>query len=160
MAKRVIAPPAALVPRNDNERPVSLDESGFPYDQLKVLSCFEKTIPDAIRNFPQSMIVRFFRKGEDICHQDDPGYTAFYILKREEIKKLSDAKHLLPTSITENWNSDRVLSVRKRFYGRAKRQGNIAYLSEGEIFGEMSCLRAYLEQRRYRPNRIVTSWSL
>ncbi len=138
MAPRMIKPPAALAPRNANERLVTLDDSGFPYESLKELSCFAKALPDALRTFPGAIIVRWYQKSEVICHQDEPGYTAFYVLKKAEIEKLTQLGRLPPLGNLAGWRADAVLSVHKQV--GEKRQVFRVDMSEGDIFGEMSCL--------------------
>src|SRR5438445_11981297 len=111
MATRVIKPPAALAPRNANERLVTLEAGGFSYDLLKELSCFEARVLDALRNFTGTIIIRYFRKNEIICYQDDPGYTAFYILKKDEIQKLSELGKLPAIGPLDDWDATAIASV-------------------------------------------------
>ena len=143
MSARVVKPPAKLESHNPNERLVVDDERGFSYDLLKKLSCFEGVDIDStqvrLREFPGTIIVRYYRRGEEICIQDDPGYTAFYLLKRSEIEELIQAKKLVPIPL-EGWDAKQVASVRRRYYARPARESEPVYLGEGDIFGEMSCL--------------------
>src|SRR5580658_10749655 len=140
MTTRVIKPPAALKPRNPNERLVTLEPGGFPHDLLMGLSCFEPRVLEVLRTFPQAIIVRFYRAAEVICYQDDPGYTAFYVLKRDEILKLNDLKMLPSIGDLANWPAQEVASVVRQPYGKGRKPLDPAYIGEGEIFGEMSCL--------------------
>src|SRR4051812_7498605 len=119
MATREIKPPAGLGPRNDRERLVTLEGQGFPHGWLPELSCFEPRVLDKLREFPGTIIVRFFRKHEVICYQDDPGYTAFYLLKKDETQKLTQSGRLLPIGMLEDWPTQAVAAVRRRSYGSA-----------------------------------------
>ncbi len=44
-----------------------------------------------LANFPGAMILRRFRKGEVICRQGDPGWTAFYIPTTSELEAIRGA---------------------------------------------------------------------
>src|SRR5689334_17520882 len=44
-----------------------------------------------LANFPGAVILRRFRKGEVICRQGDPGWTAFYIPTSSELEAVRAA---------------------------------------------------------------------
>src|SRR5262249_16272491 len=134
MSTRVIKPPARLEPRNPLERRVSDAHHGaeqeITYEQLKAVSIFKDVKYERIDlpALPGTIVVRRFRSGEDICVEDEPGYTAYYVLTAQEIADLK-----LPEA-NATASGERVVSVRR---GKA---GNPVYMNEGELFGEMSCL--------------------
>ncbi len=132
MPTRVIKPPARLEPRNDNERRVSDAQTGageITYEQLKTISIFKDVKYERVdlRALPGTIVLRRFSAGEEICVEDDPGYTAFYVLTAKESDDLKLAT--LPAG-----PSDRVVSVT-----RGKQRDGV-HIGEGELFGEMSCL--------------------
>src|SRR5579862_5395565 len=109
MSTRAIKPPARLEPRNEFERRVSdAQASGeITYEQLKTISIFKDVKYERIdlRALPGTIVLRRFTAGEDICVQDNPGYTAFYVLTAKEITDLKLAT--LPTAGA----SEKVVSV-------------------------------------------------
>jgi len=133
MSTRVVKPPARLEPRNRWERRVSDAHQGneqeITYEQLKSISIFKDVKYERVdlRALPGTIVLRRFTPGEEICVEDDPGYTAFYILTAQESANLQ-----LPTNA--NGASDRVVSVTRAVQGKA------VFMGEGELFGEMSCL--------------------
>src|SRR5476651_975837 len=129
MSTRVIKPPARLEPRNDSERRVSDAQTGageITYEQLKTISIFKDVKYERVdlRALPGTIVLRRYSAGEDICIEDDPGYTAFYILTAKE----SDDLKLPPLP---SGPSDRVVSVTRGM----QRDG--VHIGEGELFGEM-----------------------
>src|SRR3954462_9388360 len=54
-----------------------------PFSQLKSTA--------KLANFPGAVILRRFRKGEVICRQGDPGWTAFYIPTSAELAAIREA---------------------------------------------------------------------
>src|SRR3977135_1512366 len=90
MATRVIKPPARLEPRNARERKISdaQDASGtdITYEQLKSVSIFKDVKYERIdlRALPGTIVLRHFAAGENICVENDPGYTAYYVLTAAE----------------------------------------------------------------------------
>ncbi|MSQ94295.1 MAG: cyclic nucleotide-binding domain-containing protein [Gemmataceae bacterium] len=133
MPTRVVKPPAHLEPRNVQERRVSDahlgNEQEITYEQLKTISIFTDVKYERVdlRALPGTIVLRYYAAGEDICVEDDPGYTAFYILTAKESVDLN-----LP-ALTAG-ASDRVVSVARG--GQRDR----VFMGEGELFGEMSCL--------------------
>src|SRR5262249_35991463 len=95
MATRVIKPPARLEPRNSSERRVSDAQTGaggdITYEQLKTVSIFKDVKYERVdlRALPGTIVLRRFAAGEEICVQDNPGYTAFYVLTAKEIAALN-----------------------------------------------------------------------
>src|SRR6266478_5795603 len=95
MPTRVIKPPARLEPRNSQERRVSDAQaaggSDITYEQLKTISIFKDVKYERVdlRALPGTIVLRRYAAGEDICLQDDPGYTAFYVLTAKEISDLN-----------------------------------------------------------------------
>jgi len=134
MSTRVIKPPARLEPRNELECRVSdaqlADRHDISYEQLKGISIFKDVKYERVdlRALPGTIVLRCFQAGEDICVEDDPGYTAFYVLTAKEIVDLN-----LP-AIGADDGSDRVVSVKRR------QARDAVHMGEGELFGEMSCL--------------------
>lgn len=138
MSTRVVKPPAKLEPRNAWERRVSDapmgEEAEISYEQLKSISIFKDVKYERVdlRALPGTIVLRRFSAGEEICEEDDPGYTAFYVLTEQEIEDLQLAP--LPSSKIPG---DGVLSV---WRGRPRRGAGGVHIGEGELFGEMSCL--------------------
>src|ERR1051325_4449457 len=133
MSTRVIKPPARLEPRNASERRVSDahigNEQEITYEQLKTISIFKDVKYERVdlRALPGTIVLRRFSAGEDICVEDDPGYTAFYVLTAKEIADLK-----LPEPAPGS-SAGVVLVTRKG------QQAGV-HMGEGELFGEMSCL--------------------
>jgi Fe-S-cluster-containing dehydrogenase component/CRP-like cAMP-binding protein len=144
MPTRVIKPPARLEPRNEFERVVSdaQDAGGrdITYEQLKTISIFKDVKYERVdlRALPGTIVLRRFQAGEDICRQDDPGYTAFYVLTAKESADLKLAP-LAANSVA----ADQTLAVMRTISASSK-NGKPALdtvtMGEGELFGEMSCL--------------------
>ena len=134
MSTRVVKPPARLEPRNRFERRVSDAHHGseqeISYEQLKTISIFKDVKYERVdlRALPGTIVLRRFTTGEEICVEDDPGYTAFYVLTAKEGADLA-----LPP-LPANGTSDRAISVSRR------QSKSAVYMGEGELFGEMSCL--------------------
>ncbi len=90
MATRVIKPPARLEPRNARERKISdaQDATGtdITYEQLKSVSIFKDVKYERIdlRTCPEPSCSAISRPGENICVENDPGYTAYYVLTAAE----------------------------------------------------------------------------
>ncbi len=82
MAKTVVNPTAELPPRV-SDVPLSLT-------QLASLSLFAsiKKAP-TFSKFPGSYVLRHYAPGEIICHQGQPGCSAFYLLTTEDLTALS-----------------------------------------------------------------------
>ena len=116
-------------------------EQEVTYDQLKTLSIFKDVRYEKVdlRALPGSIVLRRFAAGEVICVQDEPGYTAFYILTAQEASGLGlpDANSLLARRA--NMPDDRVVSVTREGRGRDAKRDSV-YIGAGELFGEMSCL--------------------
>ena len=134
MSTRVIKPPARLEPRNSWERRVSdAQQPGredITYEQLKSISIFKDVKYERVdlRALPGTIVLRRYVDGEEICVEDDPGYTAFYVLTAREIADLN-----LPALKTKG-EADRAVSVTRR------QSKDAVFMGEGELFGEMSCL--------------------
>ncbi len=81
MAKTVVNPSAELPPRV-NDVPLSLE-------QLAALSVFAsiKKAP-SFSKFPGSYVLRHYAPGEVICHQGQPGWSAFYMLTADDLAAL------------------------------------------------------------------------
>src|SRR5207302_9329709 len=91
---RKIRPPAELKPRDGDE------ELGI--EQLKQIALFKDINLERLEldGFPGTLVLRRFRKGEVICRQNDPGYTAFYILTNKDFVELRESQ--LNALTTEN----------------------------------------------------------
>src|SRR5688572_11322612 len=132
MSTRVVKPPATLEPRNQWERRVSDarigNEKEISYEQLKSISIFKDVKYERVdlRALPGTIVLRRFQAGEEICVQDDPGYTAFYILSAQEIEELA-----LPELSLTTLPGERVVLVTRA----GQRDG--VHMGEGELFGEM-----------------------
>jgi Fe-S-cluster-containing dehydrogenase component/CRP-like cAMP-binding protein len=144
MSTRVIKPPARLEPRNEFERVVSDAQIAggrdITYEQLKSISIFKDVRYERVdlRALPGTIVLRRFQAGEDICLQDDPGYTAFYVLTAKEIDELK-LSSLPPSTVP----AEQTLAImRAAASGAKKGKGAIdtVTMGEGELFGEMSCL--------------------
>lgn len=133
MSTRVVKPPARLEPRNEFERRVSDahvgNEQEITYEQLKIISIFKDVKYERVdlRALPGTIVLRRFAAGEEICIEDDPGYTAYYVVTAKECVDLN--LPALPAG-----PSDRVVSVKRG------KQLDRVFMGEGELFGEMSCL--------------------
>ena len=77
---------------------------------------------------PGTIVLRRYVDGEEICGEDDPGYTAFYVLTAKEVADLN-----LPPLKTKG-EADRAVSVTRR------QSKDAVFMGEGELFGEMSCI--------------------
>src|SRR5689334_22456555 len=69
---------AELIPRGSD---VAIPDLLFP--KIPPFSDLKSTAK--LANFPGAVILRRFRKGEVICRQGDPGWTAFYIPTSSEL---------------------------------------------------------------------------
>ncbi|MBI2804794.1 MAG: cyclic nucleotide-binding domain-containing protein [Planctomycetes bacterium] len=139
MPPRVVKPPARLEPRNAREHRISDTQTGageITYEQLKGVSLFKDVKYERIdlRALPGTIVLRRFVAGEEICNQDDPGYTAFYVLTEPEAEALK-----LP-ALSANGASERVISVTRVDRAGKKPTTQTVYGGAGELFGEMSCL--------------------
>ncbi len=120
--RAVIKPPARLEPRNESERVISDAQDGdgrdITYEQLKTISIFKDVKYERVdlRALPGTIVLRRFQAGEDICLQDDPGYTAFYVLTAKEIGDLKLTplpEHTVP--------ADQTLAIMRAAAGGAKK---------------------------------------
>ena len=155
MAK--VRPPAELAARPGDEE--------LTVDELQKISLFTglKEQP-GMEEFPGTLILRRYRKGDVVCRIGEPGWTAFYILTSKDLEGIREGrlqKHLEPEPSAPGEQADglrRVASVQSGLQ-RAPRRWNPfkhlfqrpppseahsppqeAFLTEGELFGEMSCL--------------------
>jgi Fe-S-cluster-containing dehydrogenase component/CRP-like cAMP-binding protein len=75
-------------------------------------------LPSAAKlfNFPGAVILRRFRKGEVICRQGDPGWTAFYIPTTEELTEIrnSPKKQLVEAAAELRKNKEKVADLEKQ----------------------------------------------
>jgi Fe-S-cluster-containing dehydrogenase component/CRP-like cAMP-binding protein len=81
--KRISAKPEAeLAPRSGDQLLSSTELKLFElFAQLKK--------PLSVEKFPGSIVLRRFHKGDVICRQGDRGHSAFYIIRSEDMQKLS-----------------------------------------------------------------------
>jgi Fe-S-cluster-containing dehydrogenase component/CRP-like cAMP-binding protein len=109
------------------------------YEQLKTISIFKDVKYERVdlRALPGTIVLRRFAAGEDICVEDDPGYTAYYVLTDKESTILN-----LPPLSASDAPSERVLGVRRGAVSVAKhkQESDTVFMGQGELFGEMSCL--------------------
>src|SRR5438309_11853675 len=81
----VLKPPAAPTPREGDE------ELTIP--QVEQISLFkELSSAPKLQSLPGTVILRRFKPGDVICRQAEPGWTAFYILKAEDLLELRRAQ--------------------------------------------------------------------
>jgi Fe-S-cluster-containing hydrogenase component 2/CRP-like cAMP-binding protein len=80
-----INPGAELEPR-EGDLQVPLDNLAL-YAQTSLFAGQEKNVR-FFETLPGSAVVRRFRKGQVVCRQGEPGWTAFYILTSEDALKL------------------------------------------------------------------------
>src|SRR5437660_8789182 len=74
-------PPASPRPRPGDE------ELTIP--QVEQISLFkELSSAPKLQSLPGTVILRHYAKGEVICRQGEPGWTAFYVLKTEDLLEL------------------------------------------------------------------------
>src|SRR5438132_1036213 len=81
----ILKPPAAPTPREGDE------ELTIP--QVEQISLFkELSSAPKLQSLPGTVILRRFKPGDVICRQGEPGWTAFYILKAEDLLELRRAQ--------------------------------------------------------------------
>jgi Fe-S-cluster-containing hydrogenase component 2/CRP-like cAMP-binding protein len=83
-----IHPEAHLEPR-DGDLEIPLDQLDL-YAKMSLFAGKEKDVR-YFEKFPGSAMVRRYRKGEVVCRQGEPGWTAFYILTSEDALQLVQA---------------------------------------------------------------------
>ncbi len=78
-------PPAFLVPRERDEK--------LTAQELEHVALFAElsSQPD-FTDYPGSMVLRHFRRGDVVCRQDEPGWTAFYILTTKDLVELRESQ--------------------------------------------------------------------
>ncbi len=60
--------------------------------ELLKISVFQGVAPANLEKFPGYILLRKYQKGETICRQGDPGWTAFYLLKTADLLALGEAR--------------------------------------------------------------------
>jgi Fe-S-cluster-containing dehydrogenase component/CRP-like cAMP-binding protein len=76
-----IKPPATLEPRPGDEE--------LTIEQLKEIALFETLErPVKLEEFPRTIVLRKYRKGDVLCEQNQPGNTAFYLLTAQDLLEL------------------------------------------------------------------------
>ncbi|HEV3117891.1 MAG TPA: cyclic nucleotide-binding domain-containing protein [Gemmataceae bacterium] len=77
----VVKPPASPRPREGDE------ELTIP--QVEQISLFkELSSAPKLQSLPGTVILRHYAKGDVICRQGEPGWTAYYVLKTEDLLEL------------------------------------------------------------------------
>src|SRR5437870_13309333 len=77
----VLKPPASPRPREGDE------ELTIP--QVEQISLFkELSSAPKLQSLPGTVILRHYAKGDVICRQGEPGWTAYYVLKTEDLLEL------------------------------------------------------------------------
>src|SRR5947209_16118477 len=77
----VLKPPASPRPRPGDE------ELTIP--QVEQISLFkELSSAPKLQSLPGTVILRHYAKGDIICRQGEPGWTAYYVLKTEDLLEL------------------------------------------------------------------------
>ena len=85
MARVKVKPPARLARRPGDEE--------LTIEQLKHVSLFANlSRPVELEQFPGTALLRRYEKGEQICRQNDPGWTAFYILTTKDLLELRQSQ--------------------------------------------------------------------
>jgi Fe-S-cluster-containing dehydrogenase component len=139
-------PPAVLEPRPGDKNLAVAD-----LERLALFAGLTRQ-PDW-EDLPGTWLLRHYHLGETVCRQNEPGWTAFYILTADDRAKLS----LGPPPAEAD--PERVMSVcvahpslRPPGFGdwlrslwpfgpwKDRAATDLAVMGEGELFGEMSCL--------------------
>lgn len=149
-------------------RPGDLDVSA---EQLLSLSLFRGLAPRAQTRLrgplaQGAVVLRRYQRGEILCRQGEPGFTAYYLLTREDLQALGQApptgeetqrvavwlappaappvEGLIPLgkrgvrgALLGLWGT---LRGARTAAAPAAPEQQVAQLGEGEIFGEMSCM--------------------
>jgi Fe-S-cluster-containing hydrogenase component 2/CRP-like cAMP-binding protein len=85
MARVKVKPPARLERRPGDEE--------LTIEQLKQISLFAGlSRPVDLEQFPGTVLLQRFEKGEAICRQNEPGWTAFYILTTKDLLELRQSQ--------------------------------------------------------------------
>jgi Fe-S-cluster-containing dehydrogenase component/CRP-like cAMP-binding protein len=133
------------------------DDEVLSVEQLEQISLFQNLAEQPeLGEFPGTVVLRRYRKGDVICRLGDPGWTAFYILTAKDLRELrqpqSQTEQVEPpgeprrvATVHLGWPEDRWERLRRlplSLLGRAppSRKRQEGSLHEGELFGEMSCL--------------------
>src|SRR5437773_1723710 len=82
MAKQIEVNPEARLESRPSDVRMSLEQ----YLQISLFDQLKNKIKE--NKWPGAMVVRRYRKGEVVCRQGEPGWTAFYILTSEDMYKL------------------------------------------------------------------------
>jgi Fe-S-cluster-containing dehydrogenase component len=140
-----VRPPARLEPC-PGDLAISLEQ----LEQLTLFAGLKEKVDPA--EFPGALVLRRFQKGEIVCRAGEPGWTAFYILRRQDVESLHPDPATRPADPAEPRRVARVYSAARRPTGLWERLRNLgrgpdrsppvqeSSLVEGELFGEMSCL--------------------
>src|SRR5262249_54019074 len=79
MAKQIELMPEASLEPHPSDVKMTLDQ----YLKLSLFTQFKSPIKE--NKWPGAMVVRRYKKGEVVCRQGEPGWTAFYILTTEDM---------------------------------------------------------------------------
>ena len=74
MAKQIEVNPEARLESRRSDVRITLEQ----YLQISLFDQLKNKIKE--NKWPGAMVVRRYRKGEVVCRQGEPGWTAFYIL--------------------------------------------------------------------------------
>jgi Fe-S-cluster-containing hydrogenase component 2/CRP-like cAMP-binding protein len=138
-ARAKVKPPAVLEPRRGDQHPAIAD--------LERVALFaDLSRQPEWQELPGTWLLRHYHQGDVVCRQNEPGWTAFYILTPK------DREELGVKLAREGGDPQPVMSVqlmrpplrRAGFWpfrrGGDPEQVDRAVLREGELFGEISCL--------------------
>jgi CRP-like cAMP-binding protein len=78
MAKQIEVNPEARLESRPSDVKINLDQ----YLEISLFDQLKNKIKE--NKWPGAMVVRRYRKGEVVCRQGEPGWTAFYILTTED----------------------------------------------------------------------------
>src|SRR5712691_8945661 len=84
-------PPAVLEPRPGDE--------ALTIEELRHLSVFANlSKPPDLEQFPGAVLLRRYCQGNAICRQNDAGWTAFYILTKQDLLELCNSQRAVVSS--------------------------------------------------------------
>lgn len=102
MAK--VRPPAGLTPRDEGDEELTVEQ----LEQIPLFAQLNEQ-PE-LEQYPGTIVLRRYRKGEVIFRMGEPGWTAFYILAAEDLLELREKQLQKPGSAPDwrikQWRED------------------------------------------------------